>query len=311
MSVLASLSAFRAFAAVAREGSFIRAATQLNVSASAISHHVRQLEEQLRTPLLTRARNGSGHSSTAPTAAGLELLQAVEETLTRLSDTCETIRSRAARQRSSLVVSANGSFASLWLAPRLASFAAQHPSVSWNMRAVEAEAPDLAAEGIHLAILRARPAEIRPPDRLLFEETVFPVCSPTLGFPGEPDALLRHNLLEEEHREASPEKGWRHWLRLLGQPDAKARIVRFSSYNQVVGAAVAGAGLALARSPLVNSELEAGRLVRLFQPLSSPCSLAFMLRVLPSARRDTHVVALLDFLLAAGQQPGLIRAAQR
>jgi len=302
MTILPSFPALRAFAAVAREGSFVRAATQLNVTASAISHQVRQLEDQLGTLLLTRARNGSGHSRTAPTAAGLDLLRVVEDTLTRLSGVCEAIRQQAEQQRSSLVVSANGSFASLWLAPHMASFAALHPSVSWHMRAIETEAPEMAAEGIHLAILRTRPSEIMAPDRLLFEETVFPVCSPTLDFTGESEALLRQNLLEEEHRETSPEKGWRHWLNLLGQPAAKARIVRFSSYNQVIGATVAGAGVALARSPLVDAELGAGRLVRLFHPLSSPCALAFSLRVLPSAYQDTHVTAFVDFLLTAAKR---------
>ena len=299
MVFLPSLPALRAFAAVAREGSFVRAAAQLHVSASAVSHQIRQLEEQLRTPLLTRARNGSGHSRTAPTVAGQTLLSAVEDTLAKLADACEAIRHHAGQPRSSLVVSANGSFASLWLAPRLAAFAALHPSVSWTMRAVETEVPDMAVEGIHLAVLRARPADIMPPDELLFEETVFPVCSPGLGFAGTPDALLRYSLLEEEHRSASPEKGWRHWLQVLGQPDAKTRVVRFSSYNQVIGAAVAGAGIALARSPLIEAELAAGRLVRLFSPLALPCAVAFTLRIQPSTRRDPHVSQLRDFLLEA------------
>ncbi len=284
---------------MAHDGSFVRAAARLNVTASAVSHQIRQLEEQLQTPLLTRARNGSGHSRTAPTAAGLELLGVVEEVLARLAETCESIRHQAGRQRSNLVVSANGSFASLWLAPRLAAFAALHPSVSWHMRAVEAEVPDMAAEGIHLAVLRARPAEIVAPDRLLFEETVFPVCSPGLGCASDPDALLRHNLLEEEHRTLSPEKGWHHWLRMLGRPAAKARIVRFSNFNQVIGAAVAGAGVALARSPMVDAEVDAGRLVRLFEPLALPCALAFTLRMLPDARQDPHVSLLRDYLLDA------------
>ncbi|MBS7812561.1 LysR substrate-binding domain-containing protein [Roseococcus pinisoli] len=298
MIALPSLPALRAFAMVARESSFVRAAAQLNVTTSAVSHQIRQLEEQLGTPLLVRARNGSGHSRTVPTAAGQELLIAVEDTLAHLAEACGSIRERAAQRRSSLVVSANGSFASLWLAPRLAAFAALHPSVSWHMRAVEVEALDMAEHGIHLAILRARPDAIVPPDQLLFEETVFPVCSPHLGFAGDPDALLRQNLLEEEHHKLSPEKGWKTWLALLGQPTAGARIVRFSSFNQVIGAAVAGAGIALGRSPMVEAELAAGRLVRLFAPLALPCAMAFTLRVNPEVRRDPHVTQLRDFLLS-------------
>src|SRR5262245_51480280 len=201
---LPPLSALRAFAAVAREGSFARAALTLNVSTSAISHQIRTLEDQLGTVLLTRARNGAGHSRTAPTEAGAELLAAVDEALTRLADACDSVRDRARRQRPILVVSTNGSLASLWLAPLLASFAGLHPSVAWHMRAIEAEAPDMLAEELDLAILRARPGAVLPPDRLLFEETVFPVCSPALVINGDVGALLRHSLLEEE--DDSPEK---------------------------------------------------------------------------------------------------------
>ncbi len=133
-SHLPSLPAFRAFAAVAREGSFARAAEKLHISTSAVSHQIRALEEQLGTPLLTRARNGAGRSSTGPTAAGEELLRAVEEALGRLAMACDAIRAKANQPRRRLVVSANGSFASLWLAARLAAFARQHPSVEWHVR---------------------------------------------------------------------------------------------------------------------------------------------------------------------------------
>ena len=56
------LAALRAFAAVARLGSFARAAGTLNVSTSAVSHQVRGLEDTLGAVLLTRARNGSGRT---------------------------------------------------------------------------------------------------------------------------------------------------------------------------------------------------------------------------------------------------------
>ncbi len=140
-SHLPSLPAFRAFAAVAREGSFARAAEKLNISTSAVSHQIRALEEQLGTPLLTRARNGAGRSSTGPTAAGEELLRAVEDALGRLAMACDAIRAKANQPRRRIVVSANGSFASLWLAARLAAFARQHPSVEWHVRSEELAAP--------------------------------------------------------------------------------------------------------------------------------------------------------------------------
>ena len=299
---LPPLPALRAFAAVARQGSFARAAASLNISTSAVSHQIRALETALRTPLLTRARNGTGHSRTGPTPAGAELLLAIEEALTRLGDACDAIRGQGRRSRPNLTVAANGSFASLWLAPRLATFAGRHPSTAWRMLAIEENRPDMAREGLDLAILRLRADAVRPPDQLLFEETVFPVCSPALGTLREPEALLHHSLLEEEHGD-SPEKNWRHWLGLLGLPKTSRRIVQFSSFNQVIAAAVAGAGVALGRSPIIDAELQAGRLVRLFAPRQLPGSWVFALHSRPGLARDPHVAQLRDFLLAAAGQP--------
>lgn len=293
---LPPLAAFRAFAAVAREGSFTAAASSLHVSTSAVSHQIRALEEALGTSLLVRARNGAGPQQTVPTEAGRELLVAVEDALSRLSDACRAVHDRAHGARPDLVVSANGSFASLWLAPRLAVFAGQHPSVAWHMRAIESDEPDMLREGVDLAIIRVRREMLQAPDRLLFEETMFPVCSPALGFSGDPAALAGFNLLEEAHRD-SPELDWRDWLERLGQPAARARIVRFSSFNQVIGAAIAGAGIALGRSPLVDSDLAAGRLVPLFAPMARPGGWVFALRVRPGVARDPHVAHLRDHLL--------------
>jgi len=297
---LPPLAALRAFAAVARQGSFAGAAAALNVSTSAVSHQIRALEAELRTPLLTRARNGAGHSRTAPTPAGATLLAAVEETLTRLGDVCDAIRGEARRARPHLTVSANGSFASLWLAPRLATFAGMHPSTAWTMRAVEEDRPDMGREGIDLAILRMRAGTVRAPDQLLFAETIFPVCSPSLGRLDDPQALLQHSLLEEAHA-GSPEKDWRHWQGLLGLPASSRRIVRFSSFNQVIAAATAGAGVALGRVPLLEEELASGRLVRLFTPRELPGSWVFVLHSRPGLARDPHVLQLKNFLLASAQ----------
>jgi LysR family glycine cleavage system transcriptional activator len=295
---LPPLAAFRAFAAVARAGSFAAAGEALHVSTSAVSHQIRALEEALGTPLLTRARNGAG--STVPTPAGQELLVAVEDALTRLTDACRRVHDRAQATRPNLVVSANTSVASLWLAPRLAAFAGEHPSVAWHMRDLDEDAPDMLREGLDLAVIRADPATLGPGDRLLFTDTIFPVASPALAWDGRAASLLGHNLLEEEHRQ-TPGLGWRHWLDMLGQQSERARIVRFSSFNQAIGAAIAGAGIALGRAPLVDAELAAGRLVRLLPPHAMPGSWVFALRTRPGLARDPHVAHLRDHLLASAE----------
>jgi LysR family transcriptional regulator, glycine cleavage system transcriptional activator len=291
------LTALRAFAAVARHGSFARAALALNVSTSAVSHQVRGLEATLGTRLLTRARNGAGLSRTAVTSEGEGLLRAVEGTFAQLGAACEAVRDRARTARPVLAISANGSMASLWLAPRLAAFAAQHPSVQWQVRAIEEE-PDMLREGLDLAILRSRTGRLAQGDQLLFSETVFPVSSPSLRLTGGPEDLLHHNLLQEEHGNRR-EKAWSTWLELLGiSVGAKVTIVRFDTFSAAIGAAIAGAGIALGRRPMIDFELSSGRLTRLFGDTSLPGSWDFVIRRRPGAARDQHVAQLQDFPLS-------------
>ncbi|HVC61800.1 MAG TPA: LysR substrate-binding domain-containing protein [Acetobacteraceae bacterium] len=292
------LAALRAFAAVARLGSFVRAAEALHVSTSAVSHQVRGLEDTLGARLLTRARNGAGRSMVTPEGAALQ--RAVEQAFAQLGAACEAVRDR--RKRPVLTISASGSVASLWLAPLLAKFAARHPSVQWQMRSIEDEAPDMVREGLDLAVLRVRRGAVTDGDRLLFSETVFPVCSPSLRLAGSPEELPRHTLLQEEHV-ASPEKDWSTWLELLGyRADAKVTIVRFHTFSAALAAAIAGAGIALGRQPLIDFELAAGRLVRPFPGRTLPGSADFIVRRRPGLERDRHVGQLAEYLLGTGER---------
>ena len=196
-----------------------------------------------------------------------------------------------------LAISASGSVASLWLAPRLAAFAALHPSVQWQLRSIEDEEPDMVREGLDLAVLRVRRGTMAAGDRLLFSETVFPVCSPSLRLLSSPEELSRHTLLQEDHV-ASPEKDWSTWLELLGcGARAKVTIVRFYTFSAALAAAVAGAGIALGRTPLIDFELSGGRLTRPFADTALPGSSDFVIRGRPDAARDVHVEHLCRYLL--------------
>jgi LysR family glycine cleavage system transcriptional activator len=293
------LAALRAFAAVARLGSFARAAETLHVSTSAVSHQVRGLEDTLGAALLTRARNGAGR--TEVTREGAALQRAVEQAFAQLGAACEAVRDR--RKRPVLTISASGTASSHWLAPRLAAFAALHPSVQWQMRSSEDEMPDMVREGLDLAVLRVRRGALADGDRKLFSETVFPVCSPSLRLAGKPEELPRHTLLQEEHV-ASPEKDWSTWLDLLGfGADAKVTIVRFYTFSAALAAAVAGAGIALGRQPLIDPDLAAGRLVRVFPDRALEGSSDFVIRRRPGLERDRHVGQLAAYLLCDDASP--------
>ncbi|MDE2515425.1 MAG: LysR family transcriptional regulator [Rhodospirillales bacterium] len=297
MQTLPSLPALRAFEATLRLGGLARAAAELNISTSAVSHQIRTLEALLGTRLLDRS---TGLGGVRATPAGARLLEAAGQALGLLEDACAAIRGAARR----LTIAANAPFSSMWLARRLAEFSALHPETPLHA-VVQDEVADFARAGIDLAILHVKQAALRPEDEVLLHEAVFPVCSPELH-PFASKAVCRCRLLQEDEG-GSPEIDWRSWAPLFGLPvDFESKIVRYGSFSSVIGAAVGGAGLALGRSPLIDPELESGRLVRLFPDLSRPASWRFVLRRAPG-RRHRMTQALADFLRAeaAPHRPAL------
>jgi DNA-binding transcriptional LysR family regulator len=283
------LAALRAFEAAARLGGFARAAAELNVTTSAVSHQIRGLEESLGARLLERS---TGVGGVRVTPAGARLLTATNGALALLEDACSEIRGTGKRR---LIVSANVSLSTMWLARRLAEFSALHPETPVDAT-IQMEEPDFARHGIDLAIVHVPERALKPEDVVLLHEQVFPVCSPEL-FPLASQGVRRCRLLQETY-EDSPEVDWRTWASELGLPrDLDARIIRYSTFSQAIGAALGGAGIALGRSPLVDPELASGRLVRLSPKLSRPASWRFVLRRGPS-RPHPMVEALIGFLRA-------------
>ena len=124
------------------------------------------------------------------------------------------------------------------------------------------------------------------------------MCSPSLLPIGDTQDLLRHNLLQEDHG-SSREKAWPPGSTCWAlRPRRRPTIVRFDTFNAAIGAAIAGAGIALGRRPLIDFELASGRLARLFADRSLPGSWDFVIRGRPDAARDIHVSHLRDYLLS-------------
>ena len=278
-----------------RLGGFARAAAELNVSTSAVSHQIRNLEALLGARLVERS---TGIGGIRLTPAGASLLPAASGALSLLEDACAQIKG-VARQ---LTVSANGPFSAMWLARRLAEFSGRHPETRLNAIVQDGE-PDFARYDIDLAVVHVPERALRPDDVVLLQEEVFPVCSPELH-PFASKAVCRCRLLQEMH-ENSPEIDWRTWSAKFGLPDDfETKIIRYSSFSQVIGAAIGGAGLALGRSPLIDPELRSGRLVRLFPDLSRPASWRFVLRQ-GTVRRHRMLEPLIEFLRAEAALPAM------
>ena len=302
------LAALRAFEAVARLGSLSRAAAELNVTKSAVSHQLRALEADLGTSLL---RRGGTVRRAETTEAGAALLASVQQALTLLETACRNVRASArGKRRYTLNVSANPSLAALWLAPRIGRFIELHPDIDIQVYLHASQDPAWKTQDIDLAFLHVRamgPHIAAPGDIPLMTETVVPVCSPTLvaeADRNDPRVFLRHRWLEEKHID-SPETDWRTWGPRLGiAPDDWQDPMVLSGLSTVVAAAAAGVGIALGRAPLIDEDLASGRLVPLMPHLRMPGSWGYVMRIHANRPMDPSLPALVEFLAEEGRSTG-------
>jgi DNA-binding transcriptional LysR family regulator len=194
------------------------------------------------------------------------------------------------------------------LVPRLGRFAAQHPEIEVRIATIDGREPDLWRDGIDVAVVKrsARLATRNPNEMPLLREVVFPVCSPSLldskSSLRSPADLVQFPLIECETAEAEDiEFGWSTWLSRFGLAGVPVtRRLRFSQFGVALSAAVDGLGVALGRSPMVDAELAAGRLVRPFaKRVIGKASEVFALawRGSSASCEDQRIAAFRDFAL--------------
>jgi len=246
-----ALNALRIFEVAARHLSFTRAGAELNVSQAAVSQRIRGLETQLGKALFHRSPK-----SLSLTDVAKAYLPLVQDGLARLDSATEQLFEVA--DRPLLTVRATAGFATLWLAPLLQDFQNLHPDI--DLRVITAAyADDLPTEsGLDMEI-RFGSGKWRglKADKLLDVE-VFPVCAPGLreGLV-QPDDLKGFDLLHV----VGYSEDWHSWLRAAGATDVDpSRGVQVDASVAALQMAQEGAGVALARSPLVNGLLASGRL---------------------------------------------------
>ncbi len=243
-----------AFEAVARHLSFTRAAAELALTQSAVSHRVRRLEAHLGERLLNRLNPGL-----RLTDAGLALLP-------QLSDCLDALARLGTSPCRRLRVGAGPALSSWWLVGRLPVFMAQHPSLSVELLPIEAQQPLPPNLDVWIVWVGQGEDEAGPQQQPLFTERVFPVCAPRLLPGGRPlrdaQALGQMTLLHKAAGSAG-EWSWHLWMKHLGihAPQGSARELRLADMPLVLAAAIEGAGVALSRSLLVQDALDAKRLV--------------------------------------------------
>jgi LysR family glycine cleavage system transcriptional activator len=281
------LPALRVFEAAARHLSFTRAADELGVTPAAVSNQIRTLEDQIGVPLFWRTSR-----TVRLTGHGQTLLTGVTDAFTTLSRTFERIGGSVG---TTLGVSMSASFAAKWLVPRLDVFRRLHPGIDLRIEVSE-EMIDLANSDTQVAIRFGNGVYPGLRSDRLFEEFVFPVCSPgLLAGPRPlrtPNDLRQHTLIHLDWQaQGDSWPDWRMWLRAAGVKDVDpTHGIHLGLFSLVSQAAISGQGVALGNTSLVGDDLAAGRLVKPFDLSLRAPEFAYYV-VSPQAIADRPLVA--------------------
>jgi LysR family transcriptional regulator, glycine cleavage system transcriptional activator len=259
---LPPLNALRAFEAAARLGSFTAAAQELRVTDSAVSQQVRALERYLGTRLFKRLPRGL-----LLTELGSTYLPVLTAGFDRLSEATQRLRSGGVGGL--LTVATLPAFASGWLLPRLARFQDRYPRIDLLLKTARALA-DFRREDVDVAIRfgAGNSGDIKSVP--LLGEDVFPVASPTLVSPVRvpmqvADLRTLPLLHDVDAHPQQPWMSWQGWFERAGVEPGALRGMKFTDSIVLLGAAVAGLGVALGRTPHIEGLLARGQLIRLTQ----------------------------------------------
>jgi LysR family glycine cleavage system transcriptional activator len=253
-----ALNALKAFEVAGRTGSFTRAAERLNVTQSAVSRQVRQLEEQLGETLLERR-----HHQLELTAAGRLLLQALQQSFDKIELTVRGIQQKTHFNR--LRVNVPPTFASRWLMPRLGRLREQHPELELSLTTRTQDS--LAESSVLDCAIRFGNGEWDGLDNvLLMQERHVAVCSPALLAREQDQAGIDLNRFTLLHVLASDDQRyltWQHWLKAAGIEGVDTQSgYEFDLLDHAIRAAIDGLGITIADRHMIARELASGQLTQ-------------------------------------------------
>ncbi len=286
---LPSLSALRGFEAAARHESAKQAAEELSVTATAISHQVRALEEALGVSLFVRKPR-----QLELTSQGRELQQVLETAFDSISSTLERISGAPCRQ--AITLSTTPAVAVRWLLSWVCMLRDSHPDIDLR---IHASHEPVSLDGV-TADIAIRYGDGRWPGLVaekLLDNTFIPACSPHLAL-NDPAQLPQHSLIHFRNQAAaSAPIDWAAWQKQANVPglDVSAGLV-FTDETHAVSAAVGAQGVALMSRQLIEDELREGRLVQPFGPELE--GKPFFLVYPESRKNDPTIRAVRDWVMA-------------
>lgn len=295
--LLPGTRALRTFEAAARHLNFTRAADELGLTPAAVSHQIKEIEDQLDLVLFTRTSR-----TIRLTEAGNVLLDASVDALDLLNRAVSRAR-KMTRGTALLKVTLDAQFATKWLMRRVDDFRTQKPGIELRFD-ITYDVRDFDLDDVDVGIRFGTGKYPGLITHRLFENIIIPVCSPALLTSGpplkEPRDLFNHTLAHIEwSRQGVTWPNWRMWMQAAGVDDFDdSRTLVFGSSTDATQAALDGNAVALADFAMVANDLSQGRLVRPFElGIKVAPEFAYFLVYPETAKDDARVIAFREWLL--------------
>lgn len=281
---LPSLNAIKAFESAARLSSFKDAATELNVTPTAISHQIRTLEETLKVRLFERKTR-----AIALTDEGQLLAASANQSLQVLLTTVNQLKGSP----QTLTISTTHSFAAMWLVPNLASFQQQYPNIDVQIRAEDTLIDIEHDRRVDMVIRYGE-----PPTK---QHRVVPLVNESLGFFATNDYWKKQHDNDEKtvffftqwKNPDLPRIGINEFIQRMGQVEHPPITRYFNDENQTLQAVLSGQGIGLVSQLAVEASLKNGWVTQGEKDLAEVFKGLYYYSVIPA--RQQHNRALEDF----------------
>lgn len=283
-----SLRGLRTFCVAARHSSFRKASEELFVTASAVSHQIKSLEDELGEPLFERISR-----ELVLTEIGRSLYADVDPLIGQLDAAMASYKSGAVK--TSIRISVQPFFASEYFIPRLSEFAALHPDIDIQVGTSDESAEKHPADAdLSIRLFRSPPSEL--PSNLLFPLRMLPAGSPNFM----KKLKVKNNKIISEFPiivHESQAKAWKQWAKEWDmQLPENTKVIRLDSMIAVVRAAQQGLGAALVPVPIGQLWFDEGSIVRLFDK-EYVADVSYYLVTKEDKIRDKSVLLLRDWVL--------------
>lgn len=250
-------NALRTLESVVRLQGFARAANELNVTQSAVSQHIKMLEEWLGHRLLIRQ-----NPHTLPTEAGVRLALSVRDGFGAIELICDDLRHTKTSWHKGILVAAPPGFAFVWLLPRLLDFDEKNPEIPISL-STDPKSQDPSRSDADILISYSSGGFVNMHAEKIMSEIMAPVCSPELAKNLQSiEDLADQVILQDTPETSETPSNWEFWAKEenITLPHFK-RTKKYGQANLVIQAAIHGSGVAMGRGALVDDAIKNGRLV--------------------------------------------------